>query len=167
MSTSSWLKNNAMLNGDWTTEGKCGEHEHLPWCEDQKPDHSERVLMEEICDQCPVILKCADYALHSGNGRGVDGGFHAGVWIPWPSPGEGKSTTLARTQARRQLRRILKPLAEVLPMNVNLCTGSGGVPGNKRPGAQRAGRYIDRGYCAACDRYVSTRRDGMLRRHGR
>lgn len=58
--------------------------------------------MAAVCEQCPVIGQCANYALRGNDGRGVGGGFYAGVWLPWSYYGEQKHL---RATARRQLRR--------------------------------------------------------------
>ena len=53
--------------------------------------------MASVCEGCPVFAQCALYALKA------DGGFYAGVWLPWKhSTGNSQ---LLRTRARKALRR--------------------------------------------------------------
>ena len=60
----------------------------------------ELIAMHHICNQCPVRVPCARYALYSQ--RGIEGGFWAGVWLPWPR------TTAEANCARDRARRLLQ-----------------------------------------------------------
>lgn len=81
------------LGQPWIDHALCKEHQHLPWAgkksrtlddREAEPTKEECAKMSAICDDCPVRLGfCAPYALTGHKGRGVDGGFYAGVWIPW------------------------------------------------------------------------------------
>jgi hypothetical protein len=65
------------------------------------------VAMADICEECPVRLHCANYAVNTNNGRGVDGGFYAGHWIPWKNHGESEDTRYIRYKSRRNLRNLI------------------------------------------------------------
>lgn len=60
--------------------------------------------MNLICSECPVRTACAKDALQCNNGSGVDGGFYAGVWVPWKSDTESDRARYNRTTARRHLK---------------------------------------------------------------
>lgn len=60
-----------------------------------------------ICGECEVITMCARYALNGNKGRGVDGGFYAGVWLPWVLASDTASAKSMRARSRRQLRSLL------------------------------------------------------------
>lgn len=96
---------------------QCKNHTTLPWVgkrcpgteRDLAPDPQECAAMSAVCDLCPIQINCAEFALTSGvNGRGVDGGFYAGVWIPWPADYGHRKRTDRSMDARRQLRNLLK-----------------------------------------------------------
>lgn len=74
-----------LLIQSWTERAACVIHVDLPWTSDHRPSEARRTAMAAVCAQCPVLTKCAAYALKGHNGRGVEGGFYAGVWVPWPS----------------------------------------------------------------------------------
>lgn len=86
----------------------CGRNMALPWTAEKCPEPSSLLVMQDICvNQCPVMFQCAQFALHGGNnGRGVDGGFYAGVWLPWVTQDERVAVRGARERARRLLRSM-------------------------------------------------------------
>lgn len=59
--------------------------------------------MRLICSTCPVVVKCAAFG---AAGRGVDGGFFAGVWLPWSSA--SADSRQIRSMVRRQLKMLSK-----------------------------------------------------------
>lgn len=56
--------------------------------------------MAAVCKDCPVIKRCASYAI------GQPGGFYAGVWLPWPQAQESSSIRTFRELGRLQLQVI-------------------------------------------------------------
>lgn len=62
--------------------------------------------MQTICGNCPVRQRCANYAVSSNGGRGVDGGFYAGLWLPWKTHGESADIRLMRSTNRRRLKSM-------------------------------------------------------------
>lgn len=81
----------------------CLDHRDLPWTADTAPHSPTLQHMREVCEGCPVLLKCAERALR---GRGAGGGMYAGVWLPWGSDNATKK--IERRQAIRILRLLLK-----------------------------------------------------------
>lgn len=96
-----------VLNQSWTERAACVFHVDLPWTGDHRPPEAHRAAMAAVCAGCPVLTKCAAYALEGYNGRGVEGGFYAGVWVPWPS----YYTRTNRKQALEAAQRILAEAA--------------------------------------------------------
>jgi len=96
-----------LLNLSWTEYAACVFHVDLPWTSDQRPAEVHRAAMAAVCAQCPVLTRCAAYALEGHNGRGVEGGFYAGVWVPWPS----YYTRADRKHDREAAQRILAEAA--------------------------------------------------------
>jgi hypothetical protein len=90
----------------WMNQAMCGRHPDLPWTAERCPDLSSLLVMQDICvNQCPVLFQCAQFALH---GRGVDGGFYAGVWMPWMTQDGRAAVKTARERARRSLKGTVK-----------------------------------------------------------
>jgi hypothetical protein len=56
--------------------------------------------MASVCNDCPVIKRCASYGL------GQPGGFYAGVWLPWPQAQESTAIKRIREHGRLQLKVI-------------------------------------------------------------
>lgn len=106
MSISQWYAENALLNVAWSPLASCGAALHLPWTDDARPGMREMAEMAAVCGGCPVFQRCAHYALSTNNGRGVEGGFYAGHWIPWGYSTESNDTKDMRRRARLELRRI-------------------------------------------------------------
>lgn len=79
---------------------RCIGRDDLPWTSDTTPESQHRRDMARICEDCPILLDCALYALD------VKGGFYAGVWIPWD-----KTTSPALASDRRAARTALRQLA--------------------------------------------------------
>lgn len=110
LAISQWFRSNSLLSPSWASRGPCGlDRPDLPWVEDGWPTPEERMQMATVCASCPVITQCAQYAVYANGGRGIDGGFYAGVWLPWSYSTESEDTKLMRTQARRRLKKLLKP----------------------------------------------------------
>jgi hypothetical protein len=86
----------------------CLDYRELPWTSDATPRPPMLQHMRDICGGCPVLLKCADRALHGNNGRGTDGGMYAGVWLPWFTRNDNATKKLERRQAIRTLRMLIK-----------------------------------------------------------
>lgn len=60
--------------------------------------------MRELCEECPVLVLCAQQGLASV------GGFYAGVWVPWKgTTTESDETRRIRDRARAHLKRIAAP----------------------------------------------------------
>lgn len=57
--------------------------------------------MRELCDRCPLLIKCA------ATGLGRAGGFYAGVWLPWSTLTNNRAIETRRV-ARRQLRHMVR-----------------------------------------------------------
>lgn len=102
-----WFRENSLWNETWVRRGLCAMHQHLPWIDDHRPTTDETAQMAAVCSDCPVLAMCASYALLFDRGRGVDGGFYAGVWIPWKTHGESENTRSMRISARAQLKKLL------------------------------------------------------------
>jgi hypothetical protein len=66
---------------------------------------SELQAMSLICSECPVLANCAGFG---AAGRGVDGGFFAGMWLPW------SSASADSKQIRSMVRRRLKMLSKTV-----------------------------------------------------
>lgn len=106
MSLSTWFRQNAIWNAIWTVRAECGSHQGLPWTADIRPGLDEFAQMHAVCLECPVRKACANYAVQANGGRGVDGGYYAGYWLPWPSSTETGDTKLLRSRARRSLKQV-------------------------------------------------------------
>jgi hypothetical protein len=96
-----------LLDRPWTEMAACVKHPALPWVADIQPAATTYTQMADICVGCPVFRDCTAYALHGNNGAGADGGFYAGVYIPWQN--YNKTTTHSRRQARNILQQRLQP----------------------------------------------------------
>lgn len=81
---------------------KCIQRQDLPWTADARPNDAEIRTMQSICAECPALIKCATHALTAG-----DGGFFAGVWLPW-SKTLSEPLQATRRTARTQLRHIAR-----------------------------------------------------------
>lgn len=105
------------MDRPWVREARCGWLLELSWISDARPTDDELDTMQRICDACPVRIACAQFATTANNGRGVDGGFYAGIWIPWANSTETEATRLVRSRGRRKLRQIasLLPVPPVKP----------------------------------------------------
>ena len=65
--------------------------------------------MRALCNSCPGQTKCALFALEANYGHGIDGGFYAGVYMPWRSYYRERNPNLAeRRHAKELLRQVLK-----------------------------------------------------------
>lgn len=95
-----------LLDRPWAKRAACIRHPRLPWTKDRQPTQDDRLAMAQICGECPVLEQCAAYALTGDNGDGVDGGFYAGVWIPWSTYYTGRK--IDRTQAVNELRLLVR-----------------------------------------------------------
>lgn len=92
----------------WMKQGPCGRKPHYPWTDDLRPDPTLVRSMAAVCQECPVLRVCADFAVNANNGAGVDGGFYAGVWIPWQSSDPLNRHREGRRLARLYLRRTAR-----------------------------------------------------------
>lgn len=106
-----------LLDPRWDEYAQCKNHPSLPWVgkrrpeteRDVAPNDQECTAMAAVCSLCPIRMRCAEFALTGGrNNRGVDGGFYAGVWIPWPADYGHRKRTDRSLDARRDLRALLK-----------------------------------------------------------
>ena len=86
----------------WRRRALCRNRFDLPWTPNVIPSDEQLSTMSKICHQCPVIANCAKYALTPL----IDGGFYAGVWIPWRSADKHERAT-PRQRARVLLQRKL------------------------------------------------------------
>lgn len=104
LGTSQWVQplDESMLGAS------CLDHRDLPWTADAMPRPATLQHMRGICEQCPVIVKCADRALHGNNGRGTDGGMYAGVWLPWGTRSDNATKKIERRQARATLEHLTR-----------------------------------------------------------
>jgi hypothetical protein len=92
---------------NWKGKAPCSEYPHhtLPWTGDHSPSPEHYLAMINVCATCPVIIECARYAIED-----AEGGFYAGVWLPW--------TTIADSVANRGLRRRAKAaLTDIVTMS--------------------------------------------------
>lgn len=55
--------------------------------------------MKAVCADCPMFAQCASFG---ASGSGVDGGFFAGMWLPWSS--QSPDSKQIRSAVRRQLK---------------------------------------------------------------
>ena len=115
--TSRWFLRHFLLQ-PWTEHALCIRHPRLPWTgvvagdRDASPTDEQFLTMARVCADCPVLNACAEYALIGHNGNGVDGGFYAGVWIPWPTYYRHAQRDQSRRRARHALRRhVHEPVA--------------------------------------------------------
>lgn len=81
---------------------KCTGYRELPWTDDAEPDAADIRAMQSICAECPVLARCANYAITGG-----DGGFYAGIWVPW-SKTMSEPLMATRRNARTALRHIAR-----------------------------------------------------------
>lgn len=86
----------------------CLNHRDLPWTVDVKPQPQTLRRMREICHECPVLLKCAQRALHGNSGRGAEGGMYAGVWLPWITRSDNATKRIERRRAQEILERLTR-----------------------------------------------------------
>jgi hypothetical protein len=84
----------------WDEKAQCAARRDLPWAGDNAPAAPQHLEMHGICSTCPVKLQCA----LSGT-EGANGGFYAGVWLPWPT--EYKKGKDERRSALARLRRFI------------------------------------------------------------
>lgn len=101
LSISQWFRQN-IWHGLWVIRARCGDFQELPWTSDIEPATKYLMTMQSICARCPVVRDCADHALTSNGGKGIEGGFYAGIWVPWLST----DTTVSRTARDRALLRL-------------------------------------------------------------
>lgn len=85
----------------WMEDAQCQYHRDLPWTHDLMPDEYSVQIMSDVCASCPVILQCSRHALAE-----AQGGFFAGVWLPWSNHGERKNRV--RFRARSALKSVEK-----------------------------------------------------------
>lgn len=108
MNISQWF-NQGEQDRTWKKLAVCCQRLDLPWVDDQPPRPDQYAEMYAICvGSCPVLSRCASYAAETNNGYGVDGGFYAGVWIPWRNPTGGSTARSRRSRAWRGLRATLQ-----------------------------------------------------------
>ena len=81
-------------------DAECRRHPQLPWTGDYMPDMTSYQTMHAICSSCPVIVQCSRHALDD-----AQGGFFAGVWLPWNEG--GKKNRRVRFRARSALKSKL------------------------------------------------------------
>lgn len=81
----------------------CARRRDLPWTVDAMPSAIGRRRMSEVCAECPVLTRCAMYALKA------KGGFYAGVWIPW------ENSAAATAENRRAVRARLRQVVSAAP----------------------------------------------------
>jgi len=84
----------------WDEKAQCARRRDLPWAGDHAPIAPQQVEMESICGNCPVQRQCAVSGLD-----GTNGGFYAGIWLPWPS--EYRKAKDERSRALARLRRFV------------------------------------------------------------
>lgn len=85
----------------WMQDAECQHHQDLPWTDDLMPDEHSFRMMSDVCSSCPVIIQCSRHALAE-----AQGGFFAGVWLPWGEHGERKNRM--RFRARSALKSVEK-----------------------------------------------------------
>jgi hypothetical protein len=98
-----WAARGRILS-DWRRDAPCGWRLDLPWTgidvgvdNPVRPGFTALIEMRAICSSCPVSAKCAYEAVHGEvDGKGADGGFYSGSWIPW----KGQQNRTLRRRAR-------------------------------------------------------------------
>jgi Transcription factor WhiB len=102
--TSQWVQplDESMLGAS------CLDHQSLPWTADIEPSALSMHQMRDICRQCPVIVKCAQRALHGNSGRGAEGGMYAGVWLSWVTRSDNATKRIERRRAQEALQRLIR-----------------------------------------------------------
>lgn len=83
-------------SNEWTG-ALCTKRPDLPWTPDVTPEPGEQAQMAAVCADCPVLIRCAQLALKQ------DGGFYAGIWMPWSLTSSVRIADERRV-ARRHLR---------------------------------------------------------------
>lgn len=83
----------------WMNDAECQQHQDLPWTDDLAPDFDRERTMNLVCSSCPVIIQCGRHALED-----AQGGFFAGVWIPWAGSDGRNDSVRARGRARARAR---------------------------------------------------------------
>jgi hypothetical protein len=86
---------------EWMVAAECQWHPDLPWTDDLPPDMSSHQTMNTVCAACPVIVECSRHALDA-----AQGGFFAGVWLPWNDGGD--KNRRVRFRARSALKSRVK-----------------------------------------------------------
>lgn len=108
----SWGLRNTLSMQNWRLHADCRQHPDLPWTADTAPHYDDAALMTAICAACPVWRECAEHLLSAKN----QGGFWAGVWIPWVMSYEpDRKKHMLRDHARAILRSRLataRPLTD-------------------------------------------------------
>jgi Transcription factor WhiB len=66
------------------------------WTPERRPPRSVRVLLEQMCQRCPVRRQCAEDAVCAE----AETGMYAGVWVPERKENNGWAAAIG------QLRRI-------------------------------------------------------------
>lgn len=107
MNNTQWFAQNALWNAEWVTKAICPWRQDLPWIEDRRPSPDQLSEMQLMCERCPVLKQCAAFALDTRGGKGIDGGFYAGQWFPWPYSSESADIRLLRRRSRERLKQIL------------------------------------------------------------
>ena len=95
---SQWARSLTRQSRSWDMDANCAGRHDLPWTSEEIPPMDSMVEMGIICRGCTVLVDCARYALTSSNGNGVEGGFYAGVWVPWVSR-ESSEAKIGRKQS--------------------------------------------------------------------
>lgn len=114
MTITQWFRHHDPDTTAWDTRAACKHPilRGLPWTPDEKPGDAQLEQMQRVCrEECPVLRGCAAFALKSGAGeQGVEGGFYAGIWIPWRRLQPTADHTAARQRARLALKHLLQSL---------------------------------------------------------
>lgn len=102
MSTDWMDRASCRLDPNWTTiyaAGTTGREREL------LPDRWKIAHLAAICNLCPVMARCAAYALEND----CDGGMYAGVWVPFSGRAWGRSARM--NGSWREARETLTAIA--------------------------------------------------------
>jgi hypothetical protein len=91
-----------MTNTEWMAKAHCRSGD-TDWTNERTPRPATRDRLAAICADCPVIARCAAYALDTE----AEMGMYAGVWIPQQGVVPRNPTHNWRT-ARQQLKQRAK-----------------------------------------------------------
>lgn len=106
----SYTQRSPISDQSWRRRARCRIFYGLPWTADEEPAPEDLAMMAGVCAGCPVQSECGrDLLAHE-----EQGGFWAGVWVPWYNYESGvRRVRWERARARLRGRvTVTSPLSE-------------------------------------------------------